>query len=522
MHPALKPIDDMLRRRDIAGAAAGLEAFMARSPDVAEAHLMAGRLAQMQADFAGMREAAGQAERLAPGHPVASLMGIEARIHLGEIAEASERLGKLEPLAAGNPVMLQHIAEFYTQAGRHADADSVYKAALAITPDDPRLLFNAATAALSLGRIDAAEALLDRAIEINPSDGDAWYNRATLRTWTSDNNHIAALEGWLKTGPAQSPRAVPVHYALAKEYEDTGDHAAAFRHLQAGGDLRAAHMRYNLLADTDAMALIASTFDADFAAGVPAMSDEPGPVFILGLPRTGTTLMERMLAAHDKVESLGEINDFAFALIAEAGPAQGKSDLIARTRDMDHAALGARYLRTSAGRGSGKAYRIDKTPSNFLYLGLIAKALPSARIIHLRRHPMDTCFAIYKTLFRMGYPWSYRLADIADYYVAYSRLMDHWRTVMPGRFLDMDYEALVADPEGESRRLSAHLGLDWSSAILDFHRSDAPSTTASAVQVRRPVYKSSVGKWQHYARELAPLAERLQAAGIDIGEGAVA
>jgi hypothetical protein len=159
---------------------------------------------------------------------------------------------------------------------------------------------------------------------------------------------------------------------------------------------------------------------------------------------------------------------------------------------------------------------VDKTPLNFLYLGLIHLAMPGARIIHMRRNPMDSCYAIYKTLFRAGYPFSYSLQDVGRYYIAYSRLMEHWRTTIPGDFIDVDYEAVIADQEGETRRILDYCGLEWEDACLEFHRHPGPAATASAVQVRQPVYSSSVGLWRKYEKQLTPFANKLREHGIKI------
>jgi hypothetical protein len=235
---------------------------------------------------------------------------------------------------------------------------------------------------------------------------------------------------------------------------------------------------------------------------------------VLGLPRSGTTLVDRILSSHSKVASLGEIQDFALVLIEGAGQARDKADLIRRSAAMDHAALGRAYRSRIAERDPRALFAIDKTPLNFLYIGLIALALPNARIVHVRRGAMDGCYAMYKTLFRMGYPFSYDLGDLAAYRIAYERLMAHWRGALPGRMVEIDYEALIADQEGESRRLVAACGLDWEEACLDFHRNPAPVATASAVQVRAPIHDRSVGLWRRYETGLVPLADALGKAGI--------
>jgi hypothetical protein len=221
---------------------------------------------------------------------------------------------------------------------------------------------------------------------------------------------------------------------------------------------------------------------------------------------------------------LGEVNDLAFAITrlvaASVGAAVGPGNrpaLVEAAAGLDVRALGDEYLRRVAGYPRERAKFIDKTPWNFLYLGLIAKALPNARIIHVRRKPMDSCFALYKTLFRDGSPYSYDLGDLARYYLAYHALMQHWRSVLPGRFLEVDYERLVASQEAVTRELLAYCELPFEAQCLEFHRNAAPAATASAAQVREPIHARSVQIWQRYATQLAPLADALRAGGLAIG-----
>jgi hypothetical protein len=194
----------------------------------------------------------------------------------------------------------------------------------------------------------------------------------------------------------------------------------------------------------------------------------------------------------------------------------GRLALVERSAQIDPGALGCAYDQSLAAYGTAKPRLIDKTPLNFLYLGLIHTSLPQARVIHVRRNPMDSCFAMYKTLFRAAYPFSYDLDDLASYYIAYYRLMEHWRAAIPHAFLDVDYEALVADQENVSRRVLEFCGLEWQPECLEFHRNESPAATASAAQVREPLYTKAVDRWRRYEHQLTPLARRLRAAGITL------
>jgi tetratricopeptide (TPR) repeat protein len=445
---------------------------------------------------------------------MAALGGVSSLIRDGRIGEALSRLAIIEAEAGDDARLLQHLGEHYTHCGKPDAAAGCYRRAVDLTPDDPGCLYNLSAALTALGRIAEAEALLDRVIALDPHDADAWQNRSTLRRQTPEANHVAGLleaVEQVRPGPAE----VALCYALAKELEDLGDPDHSFAWLKRGADRRRSLLSYRVEADVAAMAEIARVFDAALFDHPPAGCPEVGPVFVMGLPRSGTTLVDRIISSHSGVESLGEINDFALALMRLAGATGGKGDMIRRSADLDPAAQGRAYLDSVAGYGRTRPMFIDKTPVNFLYVGLIARALPNARIIHLRRHPLDSGYALYKTLFRMGCPYSYDLEDLAAYMLAHGRLMDHWRAVAPGRILDVDYEALVADQETVSRRIIDHCGLDWQDACLTFHENTAPAATASAAQVRQPIHARSVGLWRRYADQLEPLAAALRAGGVD-------
>ena len=253
--------------------------------------------------------------------------------------------------------------------------------------------------------------------------------------------------------------------------------------------------------------------------GAGADSSE-APIFIVGLPRSGSTLVERILSSHSEVVSAGELPHLTRVIAAAAGRLADRGDLspaeIARwSARIDTAALGREYLARSQPAGSQRFF-IDKMPVNFLHCALIHRALPHARIIHVARHPMAACYSIYRTLFRSAYPFSYDLAELGRYYIGYRRLMAHWHAILPGAIYDLSYERLVAEQLGETRRLLAFCGLEWQESCAEFHHNPTPSTTHSAHQVRRPIYDSAVDHWRHYERQLESLRGQLTAGGIGV------
>lgn len=442
----------------------------------------------------------------------------------GDVAGAIRTLEALESASLHDPLALQQAAGMFLQCGQHRAAARCHARACELQPDNPDCLYNLATSKTAFGELDEAERLFSRAIELNPRDGGAWLNRSILRRRTAEDNHVAALQRLLGQLPADDPERIQLCFALSRELEDLGRYDESWAYLQQGAHQRRLGMQYDVAQDEAAMAAVARCFDAGVLGAGPEGFACDRPVFILGLPRSGTTLVDRIVSAHSRVGSLGEHPTLALAVTRLAGGSVQPADaepaaklaLIERSARLDFAELGRQYCRSIEGFGEPAPRLTDKTPQNFLYLGLIHKALPRARVIHLRRHPLDSCYAMYKTLFRAGYPFSYSLQEVGRYYVAYHRLMAHWRGTIAQAFLDVDYEVLVADPAGQARRICDYLGLEWEDGCLAFHRRGGAAATASAVQVRQPIYSSSVGLWRNYARQLAPLADRLRERGIPV------
>lgn len=424
--------------------------------------------------------------------------------------------------AAADARLLDALGSLLSFLGDQQQALLAFERAVDAAPDTAHFLFNRATVRRFLGRLAEAEADYDRVIALRPTDFEAYKNRSDLRTQTAARNHVAELERLVARGFADWRGEVQIRHALAKEYEDLGDYARAFEQLRLGAGKRREHLRYDVANDVATVDWIIEAFPAapQPAARVHAAPGPAAPIFILGLPRSGTTLADRILSSHSRIRSAGELNDFALALVARvrgenAMAPLSRRALIARSAHIDFAALGREYLARARAVVGGQRFT-DKMPLNYLYCGIIQRALPEAKIVHLTRHPMAAGYAMFKMLFKDGYPFSYDLGEIGRYYVAYRRLMAHWDAVMPGVIHHIEYERLVADQRGETRRLLEFCGLEWEEGCLDFHHNESATTTASAAQIRQPIYDSSVSQWRHYATQLAVLHDQLTAAGIDL------
>jgi tetratricopeptide (TPR) repeat protein len=502
------------------------QVLLEQQPELAEGWLLLALAEQRLQHHEAMLEAVREAARIQPDNTQVALKLAEALLLCGSGAEARATLASLEARAAGDARLLTAIAALYTSAGAHQDRLRCTRGALALAPDEPALLGSCAAAETACGLIHDAEQHLDELLARKPNDYGSYYRRSILRQQHADRNHVAELTSVLASLPAQSADIVPLCYALAKEYEDQACYLLSFSHLRRGAARRRRGMTYQVADDEAAMRAIIAAFDAQRMAALGTVGQaDAAPIFVTGLPRSGTTLVDRILSSHSAVHSLGEINDLAYAIIKLTGGVDESAEdppnrlkQIGRAARLDFTALGRDYLARVAGYSRDKPRFIDKTPWNFLYFGLIALALPQARIIHLRRNPMDSCFALYKTLFRGGSPYSYDLGDLARYYLAYHALMQHWRQVLPGHFLEVDYEQLVQSPDTATRAVLDWCGLDFEPQCLEFHRNAAPAATASAAQVREPIHTRSVMNWKHYATELQPLALALQTGGLLIDE----
>jgi Flp pilus assembly protein TadD len=452
------------------------------------------------------------------------LMHARCLLECGQAAAATDAIENIR--SAGGLQAQQHneLGMLLSRIDHHEAAQKHYQQAVAAQPGEVEFLFNLATSQRFLGEIEAAEATLDTILRLQPTDHEAAAMRSSLRKARPDSNHVEELKVTFSNLPLSPAAQTSFCYALAKELEDLESYPESFGWLKRGADVRRSGMRYQVATDVEIIDSIIEVFDADYFAQEQASTDNENSnkeaFFVIGLPRSGTTLLERILGSHSQVHAAGELGNFGIELTkltrTELGgqPADRK-EFVAASGRINYPQLGENYIASTRPLTGHTSNFIDKLPFNYLYAGLIHRALPGSRIISLRRHPMDSCYSMYKQLFRDAYPFSYDLDDLAAYYIAYHRLMQHWQVVIPGVIHMVQYEDLVSNTEGEARRLLEFCGLEWEDQVLEYHRSKSASTTASATQVRQKVYTSSVGKWQRYERELAPLKQRLEQAGID-------
>ncbi len=339
--------------------------------------------------------------------------------------------------------------------------------------------------------------------------GGAWQSFVDLVKFEAGDPAFAAMEARLVEVERRRPsEAQSLHFALAKVYLDVGDSARAFAHLDAGARMKRAQFAYSADANRARNAAIAAAFSAEtFARFAGAGSRAGAPIFVVGMPRSGTTLIEQILASHPAIHGAGELHALPQIAAEIGGVPEG---LGALTAD-DLAGIGDDYLARAGEPPAGKTRVVDKLPGNFANAGLIRLILPEAQIIHVRRDAIDTCLSCYSKNFRgPNLPYTNDQTELGLFYRDYEALMAHWRATLPAtHFLEVDYEAVVDDLEGQARRMIAFVGLPWDPACLEFHRTKRPVHTASVNQVRKPIYRASVGRWRAHAAFLGPLIKAL-------------
>jgi tetratricopeptide (TPR) repeat protein len=496
-------------------------ALVAQVPAEAEGHFLLGMAKAETGRVSAAIADVSRAIALVPrGEYRAQLARLQ--IMLRQDGAAVETLAAAEQALPDDALSRDTMGCVYARLGEHAASLPHFTEAVRLAPDNTEFRYNEAVALNFIGKVAEAEAALEALLAIAPDAARAHHLLSSLRGQTAERNHVAQLETALARAAEPRDRLL-LGYALAKELDDLGQPQAAFARLATANAEHRARLPYSFARDGANFDAIEWTWPQVAAAPVVAAPDA-APIFVIGMPRTGTTLVDRILSSHPEVWSAGELQAMPLAVKMASGTRTRTvldAATVAAAAGEDLGVIGQDYLaraQTHAGaRESGRF--TDKFPGNFQYAGFITRALPNAKIVCLRRHPLDTVLANFRNLFAVSsryYDYSYDLMDIARYYVRFDRLMAFWRSALPGRILELRYEELVADQQRETMALLAHCGLDWNEACLDFHQNIAPVSTPSAAQVRRPMYNDAVARWERHRDALAGVISYFEAEGIPI------
>lgn len=458
-----------------------------------------------------------QAPLRKPRSPEELLAAANRLYQMGRLREAAALCGALQTARPDWPPALCLSGEVLFQSGSHDLGIAAARQALAFDARNPHYHFTLAKMCVPLGRLDEARREIERAIDLNPRDAAYYFalSLPDLQRFAAGDRHLAAMEalaGSLGSLPLASQTLLCL--ALAKAYDDIGWYDESFAYLARGNLLKRRQVVFDETLVRDMFERIRLTFTpALLAGGMGTGYRSSVPVFVVGMPRCGGSLVEQILASHPAIHGAGELPDLlALSMRIKGGPDNsiGFPESFAVVPPARLGELGSAYV-TAVRRRAADALRItDKAASHFMYLGVIALALPDARIIHVTRSPLDTCFSCYAAMFGQGQEFAYDLGELGRHYRRYAELMAYWRDVLPPeRFIEVSYEAVVADLEAEARRLVDFCGLPWDPRCLSFYEASRPVFSASAAQVRRPIYRTSQGRWWRYRDHLGPLIAAL-------------
>jgi tetratricopeptide (TPR) repeat protein len=505
-----------LQRRDIDAAIAVCQTILSQEPLHSGAHLMLSTLSERRGQRRlSTQHALAAAEKMG-SQSLRHVADVSLRlIHVGELDVSRRLIGKLDPTRLPAPAMLAEFAQQLSLLEQHDAALQFLDAARAQGLRGDWVDYLHGNFLKFVGRIDAAEQAYEASLATNPDYALSHLALAYLGLRHGGQSRITRLRASLARSGNDMAQRTFFGYALFKELDDVGDTDTAWAALAAGARLKRALVKHDAADETAMFDAIIASCPPGFVGAATEAGGRATPVFVLGLPRTGTSLLERILGGHADIVLGGELNDFPMQLKWSADHASDDfldRNLAARIGTLDHAELGRRYLDHVAWRAPGARMFTDKNPGNFMLAGPILRALPHARIIHLRRNPMDSGFSNLKELFAgNAHAYSYDFGDFAAHYRNYSRLMAHWHALAPGRILDVNYEDMVSDPDAQARRVMAYLGLDYDASQIRVELSALPVSTASSAQVRQPIHTRNIGGWKRYAEPLAPLQALLGA-----------
>lgn len=486
--------------------------------DLAPAHFLVGLVALESRDRRTAFSAFQSVVKLDPDHGAAWAHLAKLYMSEGQVNLADQALRETLRIKPEDPLVHDLIGTTLSQMGEYGAAKAFYALSNQKKPDYPPFMQNQANNLVYHGETDAADAVFRRVLKIQPDNPQSHWSLASS-TRAKDTTHIETMLS-LVENHSGNPRAQSFYfYAVGKEYEDLERWPQAFEAFSAGAAARRQTVEYDESAEIAMFDYLQDNYTRQWSDSVSRGHEDNSPIFVLGQPRTGTTLVERIITAHSQVHSAGELQQFGLAvrrLGDHNNPKRFSAELFAAAARLAPQKIGGMYLQTSSKMRGGTPRFVDKLPQNYLMIPLILAALPNAKVVHLVREPMDACFASFKQLFADAYLHSYDQREMARHHARYHKLMNCWRERFPGRFFDISYEATAQDLEPNARALLEYLQLPWEDACLEFHQQDTAVSTASAVQVREPAHTRSIERWKRYETQLQPMYEELEEAGISV------
>lgn len=515
-NPRLRQAAVAMNRNDIPQAERLLKAYLHDSPTDVPAMRMLAEVAMRVGRDEDARSLLERALELAPGFAPARY---QLAVVLHRRNEPSQALAEIERLLAAdprNPAYRNLAAVILSRVGEYERSSRMYAELLKEYPANAKVWLSWGHVLKTEGRQEDCIGAYRNALERDPAFGEAYWSLANLKTFRFTEADFAAMRAKLEDPALDEVNRIHLHFALGKALEDAGEYASSFEHYAKGNALHRTRNPYDADQNTARMRHLKSVFDADYFAARPEGGCPDGsPIFIVGMPRAGSTLLEQILSSHSAVEGTTELPELItmareLRALADRDDIGAYAEVLAAIPADALRELGERYIeRTRVHRKTDRRYFIDKMPNNFLHVAMIRLTLPNAKIIDARRHPMACCFSNFKQHYARGQRFSYDLGDMGRFYVDYVALMAHFDAVLPGRVHRVFYERIVEDTEAEVRRLLDYCGLPFEPECLRFFENERPVRTASSEQVRQPIYRDGMDQWRHYEPWLDPLKSAL-------------
>lgn len=491
-----------------------LRKAIAQNPRYTDAYVNLAGICHAEGEDVEALRLLGEVLKFAPKHVKTLLLVARVQSKRGshELAEQACRIALAQEPANAEAMMV--LGQVLHDTDRFDAAVDQLSKAVKADPTNAEVLNFYGVTLKSVGRLEEARDCILKAIDLNEKMFGSYANLNDVYTFTKDDPYFIKIESLLKDGGYEAKRSLPLHYAYAKGLEDTGDYERALDHYIAGGKIKRSMLNY---VEEDTFGFfdrIKETFPAEIFANRPfAGNPSDRPIFIVGMPRSGSTLVEQILSAHPEIHGAGEVKYLSNSLHAlrDRFPSLSRyPDMVSELTEGQYGALAQDYLGRISNQAGSAARITDKLLTNYYFVGLIHLLFPNARIINTRRNPIDNCLSAFTKLFKDDMPHSYDLGELGRYYKKYEELMEHWNKVLPeGVMMTVVYEDVVSDTEGLARKLIDFVGLPWDESCLKFHESTRPVKTASVAQVRKPIYTGSVERWRRYGPGLAPLIEAL-------------